>query len=90
MFCYNFFGKLGFNECQLCCIWFVACFKRLIYYIKQEPRKSVWTFVNWLKPAINYTRCCQRVCVWLVALARTKLIKENEPEEIPKELPSRR
>jgi len=30
-----------------------------------------------------------RVCVWLVALARTKLVKENEPEEIPKEFPSR-
>jgi len=28
-------------------------------------------------------------CVWLVALARTKLTKENEPEEIPQELPSR-
>ncbi len=25
----------------------------------------------------------QRVRVWLVALARTKLTKENEPEEIP-------
>jgi hypothetical protein len=25
----------------------------------------------------------QRVCVWLVALARTKLVKENEPEENP-------
>jgi len=25
----------------------------------------------------------QRVCVWLVALARTKLAKENEPEENP-------
>jgi hypothetical protein len=25
----------------------------------------------------------QRDCVWLVALARTKLTKENEPEEIP-------
>lgn len=23
------------------------------------------------------------VCVWLVALARTKLVKENEPEENP-------
>ena len=32
----------------------------------------------------------QRSCVWLVALARTKLAKENEPEEIPKEFPSRR
>jgi hypothetical protein len=28
----------------------------------------------------NYT---QRVRVWLVALARTKLTKETEPEEIP-------
>ena len=25
----------------------------------------------------------QRVRVWLVALARTKLVKENEPEENP-------
>jgi len=32
----------------------------------------------------------QRVRVWLVVLARTKLAKENEPEEIPKEFPSRR
>jgi len=26
----------------------------------------------------------QRVCIWLVVLARTKLVKENEPEENPK------
>jgi len=32
----------------------------------------------------------QRVRVWLVALARTKLVNKNEPEEIPKEFPSRR
>jgi hypothetical protein len=25
----------------------------------------------------------QRVCVWLVALAGTKLVKENEPKEKP-------
>ena len=25
----------------------------------------------------------QRICVWLVALARTNLVKENEPEENP-------
>ena len=31
--------------------------------------------------------CCQRVRVWLVALARTKLVNKNEPEEIPKEFP---
>ena len=28
--------------------------------------------------------------IWLVTLARTKLAKENEPEEISKEFPSRR
>jgi hypothetical protein len=33
---------------------------------------------------------CQRVRVWLVALIRTKLVKENEPEEIPQEFPRRR
>jgi hypothetical protein len=33
--------------------------------------------------------CCQRVRVWLVALARTKLVNKNEPEEIPKEFPSK-
>jgi hypothetical protein len=27
--------------------------------------------------------CCQRVRVWLVALAGTKLAKENKPEENP-------
>jgi len=27
--------------------------------------------------------------VWLVALARTKLVNKNEPEEIPKEFPSK-
>ena len=37
-----------------------------------------------------YSNCCQRVRVWLVALARTKLVNKNEPEEIPKEFPSRR
>jgi len=36
------------------------------------------------------SNCVQRVRVWLVALARSKLVKENEPEEIPKEFPSRR
>ena len=30
-----------------------------------------------------------RVRVWLVALARTNLVNKNEPEEIPKEFPSR-
>ncbi len=30
----------------------------------------------------------QRVRVWLVALARTKLAKENEPEENPQDFPS--
>jgi len=29
----------------------------------------------------------QRVRVWLVALAKTKLVKENEPEENPQEFP---
>jgi len=32
------------------------------------------------KSMFNY---CQRLRVWLVALARTKLAKENEPEENP-------
>ena len=32
----------------------------------------------------------QRCCIWLVALAMTKLVNKNEPEEIPKEFPSRR
>lgn len=27
-------------------------------------------------------------CVWLVALARTKLVKENESEENPQDFPS--
>jgi hypothetical protein len=30
----------------------------------------------------------QRVRVWFVALARTKLAKENEPEENPQDFPS--
>ncbi|MFT4683623.1 MAG: hypothetical protein ACI863_000215 [Flavobacteriales bacterium] len=30
----------------------------------------------------------QRVRVWLVELARTKLVKENEPEENPQDFPS--
>ena len=30
----------------------------------------------------------QRVRVWLVALARSKLVKENEPEENPQDFPS--
>jgi hypothetical protein len=32
---------------------------------------------------ILFSACCQRVRVWLVALAGTKLVKENEPEENP-------
>ena len=32
--------------------------------------------------------CCQRVRVWLVALARSKLVKENEPKENPQDFPS--
>jgi hypothetical protein len=44
-------------------------------------------FNHWLAISGNEA---QRVCVWLVALAGTKLAKENEPEEIPKEFPSRR
>ena len=44
-------------------------------------------FYHWLVVSDNEA---QRVRVWLVALARTKLVKENEPEEIPKEFPSRR
>ena len=30
----------------------------------------------------------QRVRVWLVALVRSKLVKENEPEENPQDFPS--
>ena len=37
-----------------------------------------------------YLNVCQRVRVWLVALARIKLVNKNEPEEIPKEFPSMR
>jgi len=29
------------------------------------------------------SKLCLTCCVWLVALARTKLAKENEPEENP-------
>jgi len=32
---------------------------------------------------VSFSACVQRVCVWLVALEGTKLIKETEPEEIP-------
>ena len=31
----------------------------------------------------RFQTCWQRVRVWLVALARSKLVKENEPEENP-------
>jgi hypothetical protein len=36
-----------------------------------------------LRSALSLT-----VSVWLVALARTKLVKENEPEENPQDFPS--
>ena len=35
-----------------------------------------------------WSNVLQRVRVWLVALARTKLVKENEPEENPQDFPS--
>jgi len=35
-----------------------------------------------------FSACWQRVRVWLVALARTNLAKENEPEENPQDFPS--
>jgi hypothetical protein len=41
------------------------------YYFK------IWFF------QIKGFNACQRVRVWLVALARSKLVKENEPEENP-------
>jgi len=43
-------------------------------------------FYHWFAVSDNEV---QRVCVWLVALARTKLTNKNEPEEIPSEFPSR-
>jgi hypothetical protein len=43
--------------------------------------------------ALFFSACCsfslQVTCyVWLVALARSKRLKENEPEENPKDFPS--
>jgi hypothetical protein len=35
-----------------------------------------------------FSNYLQRVRVWLVALAGTKLAKENEPEENPQDFPS--
>ena len=44
--------------------------------------------MNWVKRLIlesfgKVSKLTERVRVWLVALARTKLAKENEPEENP-------
>jgi len=37
----------------------------------------------------DFSNVCQRVCVLLVALARTKLVKEYKPEENPQDFPCR-
>ena len=55
-------------------------FRTMFIIIKDDMIFGMLQFNNWL----------QRVRVWLVALARTKLVNKNEPEEIPKEFPSKR
>jgi hypothetical protein len=37
---------------------------------------------------VQFLACCQHVRVWLIALARSKLVKENDPEEKPQDFPS--
>ncbi len=42
--------------------------------------KCFFKMIEWNSVGLNYT---QRLRVWLVAFARSKLVKENEPEENP-------
>jgi len=50
----------------------------IIFFLDAEVKR--WLRQNYRYFKFNYA---QRVRVWLVSLARTKLAKENEPEENP-------